>query len=98
MILRDGTDTREEAASLGRYCDGMAVILAEMARDSSYEDDFAGDFCVTGTATRFGRRILRASTDGFLWSETYPSLEAAEAAMVEAHTELDNPDDEDGAW
>lgn len=91
MILRDGTDTREKAAGPGRYCDGMAVLLDQLAGMGG-EDDFAGDFSMTGTATRFGRRVLQGDTDGFLWTETYPTVAAAKDAMLYAHDCLDDSD------
>lgn len=78
MILRDGTDTREEVQRPGPYCDGMAVVLSSL----DWCDATAGNFPDTGMAERFGRRVLWTDTQGFRESSTFATWADARDAIA----------------
>jgi hypothetical protein len=71
----------------------MTAYVHELSLDGC-EDDFAGDFTIMGCASRFGKRILWASTQGFISLERFNTVAAAEAVMEELHTSWDDTGEE----
>lgn len=62
--------------------DPMAEYLHRLSLDSSY-DDASGDVeAPTGWFARFGKRILRSDSQGFVWCEKYDTETAAEAMFA----------------
>lgn len=94
MILSDGTDTREEVRRPGPYCDGMAVVLDEIA--TQYVDDLASDPYGGPWVLRIGRRLLHGDTQGFKSSERFASVAEAEGAMEHHHDRLEGVDEMQG--
>lgn len=86
MLLKDGTNTRQEVQGPGKYCDEMAVIL-----DSLYLNGDDGDSSVAigeGIGyTRHGRRVLSWSDVGFLISTRFNSAQEAESFMNDQEDE-----------
>ena len=69
MILSDGTDTREEVARPGPYCDGMAVVLDMLALEGVEDECYSIPAAEYGV--RIGRRVLWTDSQGFMASDRY---------------------------
>lgn len=78
--LRDLLDDSKEAASgPGRYCDRMAYVI-DVACDANGDESLS--LGLGGTYhSRFGRRILTVTSDGFVRTARYPSANAAAHAL-----------------
>lgn len=84
MILKDGTDTKEEYSRPGPFCDGMSVVLDRLYGEA---DDTASNEGNGSGAARFGRRIFRWDSCGFMWTDRYKTVHEAESDMDEFYSD-----------
>lgn len=98
MMLTEGISIRRTDDTRHKYASAMAEFLYYRMSDS---DQFAGtDEGPFGWFERFGKRVLRGDSRGFVWCEQYPTADDARQAVDAwgaAHDAWENgPYDDDG--
>jgi hypothetical protein len=79
MRTREGVSIRKTDQHRHKYACAMSEYLA--SRDDAYDGCDGDADSPTGWFTRFGRRMLRGDSRGFVWCETYPTAHDARAVF-----------------
>lgn len=96
MITYHGEDVRKTDPHRHKFGSAMAEFLYLLGLDGG-EDESCGDAeAPVGYVQRFGKRLLRSDSRGFVDDEKYPTEEIAKrvfAALERAHYEYEEDED-----